>query len=698
MNEILIKLEELRQNINRHNYLYHTLDQPQITDREYDILMQQLREIENANPELITPSSPTQKVGSAPLSEFTSIRHKIPMLSLANVFSDSELDGFYRRISEVLKIDTRKGLFSDDIDKDSDLEFACEPKLDGLAVSIVYKNGIFFQAATRGDGSSGEDISENIKTLRNVPLILNSHKITIPQELEVRGEVLMFKEDFTKLNNTQESKGEKIFANPRNAAAGSLRQLNPQITRTRPLRFFAYVLADISDEYQVFKTHSQTLAALSNWGIPTAPLAEVVHGRLGLINYFNKIQKSRADLPFDIDGVVYKINNLDFQKQLGFISSSPRFATAHKFPAQEVESLIEKIEVQVGRTGVLTPLAILKPVSVGGVTIRQATLHNEEELARKDVRVGDTVWVRRAGDVIPEVVRVNLAKRPSVSQAFIMPQTCPVCGAPAIKHEDISARRCINLSTCPAQRKQSIIHFCSRKAMNIEGMGEQWINIFVDNGIINNSADLYSLSLSDLLPLPRMGQKLAENMLSAISQSKKTTWAKFIYALGIRNVGESLANSLINAFGDFHKIRTLTKDQLIALKETEKNSSTKIYKDIGPEVASSISEYFAEKHNQAMLDKLISILSFEDNSQNSQIKPQSQKLQGQVMVVTGTLPIGREEVHQQIREHGGTVAEQISSKTTLLLAGENAGSKVTKANEKGVKIIDWLEFEKMLIF
>lgn len=687
--EVLREIAKIRQEINKHNYLYHTLDSPSISDSEYDSLMRSLREIENKYPQLITPDSPSQKVGGKTLSEFKTVRHRLQMLSLANVFSESELANFHKKVYETLE------------NNSDDVQYSCELKLDGLAVSIIYKNGIFFQAATRGDGSNGEDITENIKTIRNLPLKLNINtNENLPEEIEIRGEVLMFREDFNTLNKNQEAKGDKLFANPRNAAAGSVRQLNPQITRTRPLRFFAYSLI-INNNFTAIKTHSESIQLIKSWGVAVVPNAEVVRCGVevaGLINYFNKIQKLRPNLPFDIDGVVYKVDNIAEQQKLGFVASSPRFATAHKFPAEEVTTIVEKIEVQVGRTGVLTPLAVLTPVVVGGVTVRHATLHNEDELARKDVRIGDTVFVRRAGDVIPEITRVNLAMRTINSQSFQMPIQCPVCSSPAVKEEGESARRCTNISSCPAQLKQSIIHFVSRKAMNIEGLGEQWINIFVENNLIKNCAELYTITYQQLISLPRMGEKSARNILKAISDSKNTTLPKFLYSLGIRNVGETMANSLVRVYKTFANIRKITQAQIVTAKELEKNNPTKTLKDIGPEVALAIEKYFAEEHNKLMVDYLLQIinLSEDENSQNNNSSKLGSSLAKEIVVITGTLPVSREEAQNLVRANCGTTTDTVSSKTTLVLAGEKAGSKINKAQTLGIKIINWSEFLELL--
>jgi len=680
--EIKNKLEKLRREINHHNYLYHTLDTPTISDQEYDYKIRELRKTESEYPELITVDSPSQKVGAKVLSSFTSVRHQIPMLSLSNVFNDSELENFDNRIVELKK------KINDNELKNLKIEYVGEPKLDGLAVSLIYKNGILIRAATRGDGSYGEIVTENIKTIRNLPLSLFNDQ-PIPDEVEIRGEVLISKKDFAELNLQQNKRNEKVFANPRNAAAGSIRQLNPQIARERKLKFFGYMIAYVSPEFPSFNNHSQAIDALNNWKIPTVPYSELSFNIDDLKKYFNRILNLREAFPYEIDGVVYKINNFDLQNQIGSVANSPKYAVAYKFPAEQVLTKIENIDIQVGRTGVLTPVAELSPILLSGVTIKNATLHNEDEIARKDIRIGDYVFVRRAGDVIPEVVKVDFTKRINALAKYQMPNKCPVCNAPAIKTIGESARRCSNLTTCPAQRKQAIIHFCSRKAMNIDGLGEQLINNLVDQGIIINSADLYTLTIDDLIPLARMAKKSASNIINAINQSKNTTWTRFIYALGIRNVGETVAHSLNNIFGNFQTIRAITKNKIIELKEQEKKLENKKLKEIGPEIASSIEEFFAEQHNCDMVERLLNFLTFKDEEK---FLPQSQNLVGQNIVVTGTLPIPREQIHQLIRNNGGEIAEAISSKTTMVLAGEKAGTKIQLAQSKGIKIINWQEF------
>lgn len=665
------KINLLRTQIHRHNFLYHTKDAPEISDSQYDQLMRALITLENAHPEIPREGSPTQKVGSAPLAEFAEVRHQYPMLSLSNVFSDDEARAFDWRL--------RKTLMSEGLGReDEDLEYSAELKMDGLAVSLRYEKGLFVQAATRGDGQVGEDISENVRTIRNVPLILQT--ANPPPHLEVRGEVLISRADFIALNRQQERDGLKIFANARNTAAGSLRQLDPKITRARPLKFFAYSLPNATA--MGFDSHTQAMAQLRDWGFNTIPESTVVRGIEQWLAFYRRIAANREHLVFDIDGVVIKVNRLRWQEALGFVANAPRFAVAHKFPAIEVPTTVDHIEVQVGRTGVLTPVAVLSPVNVAGVTVRHATLHNEEELQRKDIRIGDRVIIRRAGDVIPEVVRVLTDHRRD-QQPFVMPDHCPICGAPAIKEKDEAARRCINSTSCPAQIRGAIIHFVSRKAMNIDGLGEQWINLLVDRGLIAHCADLYRLTLDDWKSLPRMGDKLAENMRLAIHASQQTTLPRFIYALGIRHVGEATARVLAKHFNHWQAFYHADREALMQVE------------DIGEIVAQSIVDWLAEAHNQKVIALLLENINIDDETE----KPatQSLALSGETVVLTGTLPsLGREQAETLIRMHGGKVSSSVSKKTTLILAGDNAGSKLEKAQTLGIRIIDEAQFKKLV--
>ncbi|MDP1605299.1 MAG: NAD-dependent DNA ligase LigA, partial [Rhodocyclaceae bacterium] len=566
----------LRAEIERHNHAYYVLDAPTIPDAEYDRLFRELQEIEAAHPALLTPDSPTQRVGGAPLSEFRQVAHGVPMLSLNNAFSAEDAAAFDRRCREGLGVDG--------------VEYACEPKFDGLAVSLRYENGVFVQGATRGDGFTGEDVTHNLRTVRNIPLRLAG--ADVPAGLEVRGEVLMPRRDFERLNERQRAVGEKEFANPRNAAAGSLRQLDPKITAKRPLRFFTYGVADFGAVSPAPTLYSEMIDRLAGWGFPVAAERFVVQGAVGLLDYYERIGAARRGLPYDIDGVVYKVNRIADQETLGFVSRAPRFAIAHKFPAEEALTTVEAIEVQVGRTGAITPVARLAPVFVGGVTVTNATLHNEDEVRKKDVRVGDTVIVRRAGDVIPEVVAVVPERRPLMASEFVMPKACPVCGSAVEKPEDEAIARCSGGLFCPAQRKQALLHFAARRALDIEGLGDKLVDQMVDAGIIKTPADLYKLDVPELAALPRMAEKSAANLLAAIGKSRATTLARFVFALGIRNVGEATAKDLARHFGSLDKLMAADADQL------------QLVPDVGPVVAASIVRFFAEPHNVEVIRAL----------------------------------------------------------------------------------------------
>lgn len=567
--DIQFQLEQLRQEIRRHDYAYYVKDEPTISDFEYDALMRQLIELEKAHPELVTPDSPTQRVGGAPLSEFAQIKHAQAMLSLGNVFSREELNSFDKRVRDGL-IDA--GLLGNG----QEVEYNCELKFDGLAISLRYEQGKLIHAATRGDGFVGEDVTANVRTMKSVPLVLNN---VSPDVLEVRGEILMNRQDFLMLNQRQLSLGEKTFVNPRNAAAGSLRQLDPRLTAKRPLRFFAYGWGEIKGDLDIGQTQSARLDYLASLGFVVAKERRVVKGSEGLYQFFEHIAQTRNTLPFDIDGVVYKVNSLLQQQTLGFVSRAPRFAVAHKFPAEEAQTIVESIDIQVGRTGALTPVARLRPVFVGGVTITNATLHNEDEIKRKDVWIGDTVIVRRAGDVIPEVVRSLPEYRPIFAQPFVMVTHCPVCGSAVERLPDESVSRCSGGLFCEAQRKQSIIHAVSRKALNIDGLGEKLVEQLVDTDCIHSIADVYKLSVEKLILLERMGRKSAENLIAAIEKSKHTSLERLIYSLGIRHVGESTARDLANAFKKLENLANASIEDLLAVN------------DVGPIVAASIAKF-----------------------------------------------------------------------------------------------------------
>jgi DNA ligase (NAD+) len=655
----------LRAAIEDANYCYYVLDQPTISDAEYDGLFRELQNLEATHPALATPDSPTQRIGAAPLKAFGTVTHRVPMLSLNNAFADEDIRAFDKRV--------REGLDTNEV------EYACEPKFDGLAISLHYENGILTQGATRGDGFSGEDVTSNLKTIKAIPLKLaGSH---LPKLLEVRGEVLMLKKDFAAMNKRQEALGEKIFVNPRNAAAGSLRQLDPRLTATRPLTFFAYGIG-ATEGFAVPPTHSALMDALEKMHFPVSAQRGTVRGEQGLLGYYRKLGELRDGLPYDIDGVVYKVNALRQQETLGYVSRAPRFAVAHKYPAEEAETVVEAIDVQVGRTGALTPVARLKPVFVGGVTVTNATLHNEDEVRRKDVRIGDAVIVRRAGDVIPEVARVLPEKRPRDAREFVMPKQCPVCGSAVIRLEDESASRCSGGLFCPAQRKQAILHFASRRAMDVEGLGEKLVDQLVDNRIVNTPADLYKLGMAALANLERMAEKSAANTVAAIEKSRHTTLARFIYALGIRNVGETTAKDLARHFGKLEALMQADADALMQVN------------DVGPVVAESIARFFAEPHNVEVVNQLRASGVTWPEGEGAQTA--SGEFAGKTFVLTGTLPtLTRDAARELIESRGGKVTGSVSKKTDYVVAGDDPGSKYDKAVELGVKILDQAELMQL---
>jgi len=658
------RIAQLRTEIERHNYRYYALDDPSIPDAEYDKLFRELQTLESQHPELLTADSPTQRVGGNPLKSFAEVQHRTPMLSLNNAFGDEEVRAFDIRIREALGR--------------AEVEYAVEPKFDGLAVTLTYRNGIFVQGATRGDGSTGEDVTENLRTVRAIPLRLSG----MTADVEVRGEVLMLKADFTKLNDAQRTRGEKEFANPRNAAAGSLRQLDSRITASRRLSFFAYGIG-YCDSISLPGQHDRQMDLLRHWGVPVAQQCRVVRGLDGLLGYYREIGDQRAALPFDIDGVVYKVNDISQQRQLGYVSRAPRFAIAHKFPAEEALTKLLDIEVQVGRTGALTPVARLDPVLVGGVTVTNATLHNEDEIRRKDVRIGDTVIVRRAGDVIPEVARVALEHRPDNVREFVMPTSCPVCGSRVARQEDEAVWRCTGGLFCQAQRKQALLHFASRRAMNIEGLGDKLVEQLVDTHIVNTPADLYGLQLLKLITLERMGEKSALNLLAAIELSKHTTLARFIFALGIRNVGESTAKDLAQHFGSL--------DNLLAADA----GALQQVRDVGPVVAQSMADFFAEAHNREVIKQLreAGVYWAEHQPQPATGLPFS----GKTFVLTGTLvALTRDEAKEKLEALGAKVSGSVSGKTDYVVAGAEAGNKLDKARELGVAVLDERQFLALL--
>ena len=664
----------LRAEIERHNRAYYVLDQPTIPDAEYDTLFRELQTLESAHPELLTADSPTQRIGGAPLPEFGKLTHRVPMLSLNNAFSEEEVAAFDRRCRESL------GAAEDSID------YAVEPKFDGLAVTLIYDRGLFVQGATRGDGTTGEDVTQNLRTVRNIPLHLTG--VQIPARLEVRGEVLIPRRDFERLNAQQRELGGREFVNPRNAAAGSLRQLDPKITAARPLRFFAYGVAEITHPAA---SHSELMDQLSAWGLPVAGERDVVRGLTGLLGYYARIGAARERLPYDIDGVVYKVNRLAEQEQLGFVARAPRFAIAHKFPAQEATTRVLAIEVQVGRTGALTPVARLAPVFVGGVTLTNATLHNQDEIARKDVRIGDTVIVRRAGDVIPEVVAVVPELRPQDAQPYdllaAIGRVCPACGSRVERPEDEIILRCTGGLYCPAQRKRSLAHFASRLALDIEGLGEKLVGQLVDAGIVRTPADLYRLDPATLAGLERMGEKSAGNLLAAIEKSKQTTLSRFIYALGIRNVGEATAKDLARHFGRLEPLLAADEAQLMRVPE------------VGPVVAASIRNFCAEAHNLDVIEQLLAAGVHWPDAQPAAVVDSAPlgKLAGKSFVLTGTLPsLTREAAKEMIEALGGRVAGSVSKKTDFVVAGADAGSKLERARQLGVAVIDEAQLLEIL--
>lgn len=664
LDTIKARITELKKKITEYNYNYYVLDDPKITDAEFDVLFNELRDIENNNNNLITPDSPTQRVGGESNKAFKQVTHKRPMLSLGNAFDEDDLIAFDKRIKDELGI--------------NQIAYSAEPKFDGLAVNLRFVDGVLDLAATRGDGNVGEDVTHNIKTIKSIPLKLSDKA---PKGvLEVRGEVVMLKKDFFKLNEKQKKINEKIFANPRNAAAGSLRQLDPAIAASRPLSFYAY---SIHCDSHKLDSQLDGLDLLKKLMIPTTNLTKEVSGVSGLINFYEDISKTRDALPFDIDGVVYKVNSLNLQDELGFVSRAPRWAIAHKFPAEEATTQIEEIDVQVGRTGSITPVARLKPVEVAGVIVTNATLHNEDEMQRKNIHIGDFVVVRRAGDVVPEVVRVLKERRPKSSRIFTMPSNCPECASKLQKLEGDAVLRCEAGLECPAQRKQGIMHFSSRKAMDIDGLGGKIIDQLINEGLVKNFSDLYNLKLENLLALDRFAEKSAMNLIDAINKSKITTLAKFVYALGIRNVGESTALDLAKHLGSIDSIINSNEEELLSIH------------DIGPTVADSIVNYFSEEGNIIEIQNLLGnglLLESIDNEARV-----TSELQGLIFVLTGTLTsLKRDEAKEMIMRHGGKVVASVSKKTDYLVAGSDAGSKLDKAQSLKVTVIGEEELVKLV--
>ncbi|MGZ3457903.1 MAG: NAD-dependent DNA ligase LigA [Archangium sp.] len=660
-----VRIEQLRQELAHHNYRYYVLDSPEISDAEYDRLMRELQEVEARHPDLVTGDSPTQRVGGAPAEKFEKVVHRVPMLSLANVFNDEELSDFDERIRR------QTGL--------AQVTYVCEPKLDGLAVTLHYERGRFLRGATRGDGTEGEDVSGNLRTIRSLPMELLPHDgVAVPGVLEVRGEVFISKKGFQKLNDKREQEGEPLFANPRNAAAGSLRQLDPRITASRPLSLYLYECVP-GEGVPAFRSHVQKLEYLKSLGLPVnryVRAASVDEVR----EQYRQSVAGRHALPFEVDGMVVKVDEEDLRQRLGQISKSPRWAVAYKFPPEEESTRVVDIQVYVGRTGALTPVAHLEPVKVGGVTVSRATLHNEDELRRKDVRKGDTVFIRRAGDVIPEIVKVVESKRPADAQPFVFPTECPVCHAAAVRDEDGAIIRCTG-ATCPAQLVEKVRHFASRTAMDIDGLGEKLAAQLVDTGLVKTFADLYHLTRGRLLELERMGEKSADNLLANLERSKQTTQSRFLYALGIRHVGEATAKTLAEAFPDVRQLYEASLEDITRCK------------DVGATMAQVIYAFFREPQNRAAIDELLA-------AGITQAPPRVVKtglFAGKTVVLTGGLSgMSRDQAKEEIERRGGKVSGSVSRKTDLVVAGEEAGSKLKKAQELGVRILDEQAFLQML--
>lgn len=665
------KVNSLREEIRHHNNLYHVHDAPEIPDAEYDRLVRELEGLEARYPELITPDSPTQRVGAEPIAAFGTVEHRMPMLSLNNAFSEDELRNFHHRVADKLELPD-----------DADIDYVAEPKMDGAAVSLMFENGLLVRGATRGDGTRGEDITHNVRTIEAVPLRLLGKGF--PSILEVRGEVFMPRAGFEQLNERARKNDEKTFVNPRNAAAGSLRQLDPRLTAERPLDFYVYSVG-VVEGASLGDRQSEMLNKLRDWGLKVSPERKLVSGIDACLEYYAAIGERRDALDYDIDGVVYKVDRMDYQRELGFVSRAPRWAIAHKFPAQEEITVVENIDFQVGRTGALTPVARLKPVFVGGVTVSNATLHNMDELHRKDVRVGDTVIVRRAGDVIPEVVQVIPGKRPTGTEPVATPSICPVCGSKVVRIEGEAVARCTGGLTCAAQRSESLKHYVSRKALDIDGLGSKLIDQLVALGRIESPDDIYKLTAKDLVELDRMGDKSAGNLIHAIEQSKQTTLSRFLYGLGIREVGDATALALADHYG---ALKDIMEADIEGLQQVP---------DVGPIVAARINTFFAEKQNREVINGLIEAgIKWAETIPNR--AENDGPLAGKVFVLTGTLPtMTRDESKRKIQSLGGKVTGSVSKKTDFLVYGDNAGSKLTKAQSLEIVTIDEDELKKLLL-
>lgn len=661
------KIRTLRNTIEEHNYRYYILEEPSIPDAEFDRLFRELQELENQFPEFKTIDSPTQRVGIAPVSAFKTVQHEIPMLSLNNAFTDEEVLSFDQRVKQ------KTGL-------SEDIEYVCETKLDGLAVALVYENGVLARGATRGDGFTGEDVTQNIRTISSIPLRLRGKDY--PKILEIRGEVYLPLSSFEAINERAKKEGQKVFSNPRNAASGSLRQLNPQVTAERHLDFYGFSLGQFSDDFIFPSKHSEVLERLKEWGLRVSPEAKIVQGVEQCIRYYQKMEKKRDELAYEIDGVVYKVNDLQLQKELGYVSRAPRWAVAHKFPAREELTTVNAIEFQVGRTGIVTPVARLHPVFVSGVTVSNATLHNFDETWRKDVRVGDTVVVRRAGDVIPEIVSVVKDKRPEKTKPIKLLRHCPVCGSDVIKVEGEAYAYCTGGLYCRAQLKEAILHFASRRAMDIDGLGEKLVDQLLEKHIIKNVVDLYLLTEEVLENLERMGKKSAQNLLTAIEKSKNTTLARFLYALGIPNVGEATALNLVNHFAHLENLMNANEEKLQEVA------------DIGPIVAKNIDAFFRQPHNRDAVKRLQELgVHWSEVAKDEKAQP----LLGKTFVITGTLDsMSRQEAKELLQSLGAKVTDSVSAKTSYLVVGTDPGSKYEKAIKLKVTVLNEEEFLKFL--
>lgn len=667
MADIQSQLEKLRDELRYHNYRYYVLDDPEISDSAYDRLLRELQALEQQHPELITDDSPTQRVGATPLTAFNEVKHEMPMLSLGNAMNEQEFIDFDKRARERLEVEQ--------------ITYSAEPKLDGLAISLLYEHGKFIRAATRGDGYTGEDVTWNVRTIEAIPLKLMGK--AYPERLEVRGEVIMTRDGFEKLNQVQRKQNAKIFANPRNAAAGSLRQLDPCITATRPLSFFSYGMGIVSDDFKIPTTHSKLMQQLQQWGIRINLESKAVKGVRSALHYYQQLADRRDALAYEIDGIVYKVDNLSHQQALGFVSRAPRWAIAYKFPAHEEMTIVEDIDIQVGRTGALTPVARLKPVFVGGVTVSNATLHNQDEIERLDIRRGDTVVIRRAGDVIPQIVNVVHSKRTGKPRKYKIPDKCPVCGSATLRNKDEVATYCTGGLFCEAQRKQAIIHFASRKTMNIDGLGDKLVMQLVDEGLIHDMADLFGLTHQQLVGLERMGDKSAQNLLEALEKAKATTFARFIFALGIHDVGETTARTLANYFSDLESLKKANIETLLHIP------------DVGPVVAENIVTFFKQKHNRDVIKKLLKAGIHWPVPEKTTAARQT--LVGKTFVLTGTLTqFTRDQAKQALQARGAKVTGSVSKKTDYVVAGENAGSKAVKAEQLGIEILNENALRRLL--